>query len=154
MRSEKEMLDLILSIAKKDESIRAVIMNGSRVNPHTKKDPFQDFDIVYVVREVEPYRQNPGFIRPFGDLMILQTPEDMVDPPPENNGHYAYLMQFMDGNRIDLSLYSVQNIDAVIADSLTVVLLDKDGLVPALPSPSDLDYLPKPPTAKLFEDCC
>jgi len=154
MRSEKEMLDLILSIAKKDESIRAVIMNGSRVNPHAKKDPFQDFDVVYVVREIEPYRQNNEFIRPFGDLMILQTPEDMIDPPPENDGHYTYLMQFMDGNRIDLSFYSLQSIDAVIADSLTVLLLDKDGLVPALPPPSDRDYLPKPPTAKLFEDCC
>jgi len=45
MRNEKEMLDLILNIAENDDNIRAVIMNGSRVNPHAKKDPFQDFDI-------------------------------------------------------------------------------------------------------------
>ena len=31
MRSEKEMYDLILDIAKRDERIRAVYMNGSRV---------------------------------------------------------------------------------------------------------------------------
>jgi len=154
MRSEKEMLDLILNVAKNDDSIRAVIMNGSRVNPHAKKDPFQDFDIVYFVREVEPYRRNKAFISPFGDLMILQTPEDMTDPPAENDGHYTYLMQFLDGNRIDLSLYSLENISALMEDSLTVVLLDKDHLIPELPPPGDRDYLPKPPTAKLFDDCC
>ncbi len=29
MRSEKEMLDLILKVAREDERIRAVLMNGS-----------------------------------------------------------------------------------------------------------------------------
>src|SRR5512147_1261367 len=103
MRSETEMLDLILKIAEENDDIRAVIMNGSRTNPNAKKDPFKDFDIVYVVQDVEPYRRNHNFISQFGELMILQTPEDMADPPPENDGHYAYLMQFLDGNRIDLS---------------------------------------------------
>ncbi|HLO14142.1 MAG TPA: aminoglycoside 6-adenylyltransferase [Anaerolineales bacterium] len=154
MRSEKEMLDLILNVAENDDNIRAVIMNGSRVNSNAKKDPFQDFDIVYLVRDVEPYKRNKDFIKPFGDLMIMQTPEDMTDPPPENDGHYTYLMQFLDGRRIDLSLYSLENISALIADSLTVVLLDKDHLIPELPLPSDRDYLPQKPTAKLFEDCC
>lgn len=30
MRTEKEMIDLIMNTAKEDERIRAVIMNGSR----------------------------------------------------------------------------------------------------------------------------
>ena len=34
MRSEQEMLDLILSIARRDDRIRVVIMNGSRANPN------------------------------------------------------------------------------------------------------------------------
>jgi aminoglycoside 6-adenylyltransferase len=154
MRSDKEMLDLILNIAEQDDNIRAVIMNGSRVHPNAKKDPFQDFDIVYLVRQVDPYKRNKEFIRLFGEMMILQTPEDMIDPPAENDGHYTYLMQFMDGNRIDLSFYSLETIQSNISDSLTVVLLDKDHLIPELPLPTDRDYLPKPPTAKLFDDCC
>jgi aminoglycoside 6-adenylyltransferase len=154
MRSDEEMLELILDVAKKDDSIRAVTMNGSRVNPNAKKDPFQDFDIVYLVTDVEPYKRNKAFISQFGELMILQTPEDMVDPPAEDDGHYSYLMQFLDGNRIDLSFFSLEKISSCIEDSLTIVLLDKDHLIPELPPPSDRDYLPKPPTAKLFEDCC
>ena len=31
MRSEKEMLDLILNIARNTDDVRAVVMNGSRV---------------------------------------------------------------------------------------------------------------------------
>lgn len=31
-------------------------MNGSRVNPHARPDPFQDFDIVYSVTDPEPFR--------------------------------------------------------------------------------------------------
>jgi aminoglycoside 6-adenylyltransferase len=154
MRSEKEMFDLILNIAENDERVRAVIMNGSRVNPSVRKDAFQDFDIVYLVRDVEPYKRNKAFISQFGEMMILQTPEEMVDPPAENDGHYTYLMQFLDGNRIDLSFFSLEKISSCIEDSLTIVLLDKDHLIPELPPPSDRGYLPKPPTPKLFDDCC
>lgn len=154
MRSDKEMLDLILNVAQNDDNVRAVIMNGSRVNPNAKKDPFQDFDIVYFVRDVEPYKKNEAFIEPFGERMIMQLPEDMIDPPADNDGHYTYLMQFLDGTRIDLALFSLENISALTANSLTVVLLDKDHLIPELPPPSDRNYLPKKPTAKLFDDCC
>jgi aminoglycoside 6-adenylyltransferase len=154
MRNEQEMIDLLLDFAKKEEDVRAVLMNGSRVNPNVKRDIFQDFDIVYLVKEVEPYKRNERIVNYFGDIIILQTPEDMQDPPPENSGHYAYLMQFMDGNRIDLSFYSIDQLDSVLDDSLTVVLLDKDNIVKELPPPSDKDYLPTEPIDKLFQDCC
>jgi aminoglycoside 6-adenylyltransferase len=154
MRSEKEMLDLILGYARGNEDVRAVIMNGSRVNPDAKKDPFQDYDIVYLVKSVEPYRRNPEIPRYFGDILILQTPEDMVDPPPSNDGGYGYLMQFMDGNRIDLGFYPTEHARRCVEDTLSVVLLDKDHLIGELPPPNDLGYLPQKPTAKAFEDCC
>ena len=34
------------------------------------------------------------------------------------------------------------------------MLLDKDGLIPPIPTSNEGDYLPKPPTAKAFDDCC
>ena len=33
MRSEEEMMHLILQVAKDDERVRAVYLNGSRTNP-------------------------------------------------------------------------------------------------------------------------
>jgi aminoglycoside 6-adenylyltransferase len=154
MRTEQEMFDLILNVAKADERIRAVVLNGSRVNPNARKDIFQDYDVVYYVTEAGPYRGNKDFICPFGGLMILQTPEDMGDPPADNNGRYTYLMQFLDGNRIDLSLAPLERISTVADDSLAVVLLDKDGRIPPLPTPSERVYLPHKPTARQFNDCC
>ncbi len=154
MRTEQEMFDLILETAKCEERIRAVVMNGSRANPNAPRDPFQDFDIVYIVTDVEPFRHNLEWIQRFGEMMILQMPEEMQDPPPDNGGFFSYLMQFMDGNRIDLGIYPLEEGIERAKDSLTVLLLDKDGLLEPLPPASESDYLPKPPTAKAFADCC
>jgi len=154
MRSEQEMLDLILETARADERIRAVIMNGSRANPNAPRDRFQDFDIVYIVTDVEPFRHNLEWIKRFGELMILQMPDDMADPPPENPLGFTYLMQFADGNRIDLGIDPPAMLAEIIKDSQSILLLDKDGIVPPLPTASDRDYLPPPPTAKAFADCC
>ena len=154
MRNEQEMLDLIVNTAEKDERIRAVIMNGSRVNPNAPRDPFQDFDIVYVVTDVAPFRYNYEWIERFGEIMITQMPDDMADPPPSGDDSFAYLMQFTDGNRIDLTLLSITKLDELQDDSLSLLLLDKDGIFEPFASPSEMDYLPGPPTAKAFADCC
>ncbi len=153
MRSEREMLDLIINTARQDERVRAVIMNGSRVNPNAPKDFFQDYDVVYLVTEKASFLADPAWIKVFGELMILQLPDEMSDPPPEGKDHYAYLMQFADGNRIDLSLFPTNKLDQLEDDSLTLTLLDKDGILPKFDPPNDTSYLPKPPTAKKFFDC-
>lgn len=154
MRSESEIIELVLKFARPREDIRAVVMNGSRVNPNAKKDPFQDYDIACYVRDVAVYRGDPRIPQHFGELMILQTPEDMGDPPPEKNGFYSYLMQFMDGCRIDLSFHPLERIALIPNDSLSLALLDKDSAIPPLPEPSDRSYLPTRPTLKMFDDCC
>ena len=154
MRSEQETLDLILDTAAGDDRIRAVIMNGSRANPDAPRDIFQDFDIVYLVTDVAPFRHNLDWIRRFGELMIVQMPEEMGDPAPSGDGAAVYLMQFSDGNRIDLTIHPLAKRPELGRDSLSELLLDKDGVVGPLDPPSERDYLPTPPTAKAFDDCC
>ena len=41
------------------KNIRAVILNGSRANPNRKPDLFNDFDIVYLVRDLTRARKKP-----------------------------------------------------------------------------------------------
>jgi aminoglycoside 6-adenylyltransferase len=154
VRSEREILDLILNTAKSDDRVRAVILSGSRANPGAPRDIFQDFDVVYLVTAIAPFVDDPTWIGRFGELMILQTPETMRDPPPRNDGSFAYLMQFTDGNRIDLTLFPVAGLHELEHESLSLPLLDKDGLFPPFPPPSGRDHLPKPPTARAFSDCC
>jgi aminoglycoside 6-adenylyltransferase len=154
MRAEQEMLKLILDFTSKDDNIRIVLMNGSRANPNAPKDPFQDFDILCLVRDITPYVRNLDIPPLFGQIMILQLPDDMGDPHWTADVHYAYLMQYMDGNRIDLSFHLLARIEDVIHDSLTSVLQDKEGILKNIPPPGDKDYLPKVPTDKDFQDCC
>lgn len=155
MRTEKEMLDLIINTAKEDERIRAVIMNGSRVNLHVKRDCFQDYDIMYVVRDIQSFTSNHDWIHRFGEIMIVQMPEEMSLVPPDEDGKFPYLMQFMDGNRIDLTLVPVDLIKKFVGqDSLSKLLLDKDNCMEEFPPASDKDYLIKKPTEKEFLDCC
>lgn len=154
MRSEQEILELILDIAKGDERIRAVILNGSRANPKAPRDIFQDFDVVYIVTDVLPFKRNPVGIERFGELMIMQMPDDMGDLFPSEDGSFAYLMQFTDGIRIDLTIYPLAKINGMPRDSLSMLLLDKDGIIAPFPPASESDYLPQKPTAKEFADCC
>jgi aminoglycoside 6-adenylyltransferase len=148
------MFDLILNTARQDERIRAVILNGSRANPNAPKDLFQDYDIVYLVTDVASFKSDPRWIERFGELVIMQTPDDMGEKPPGDDESYAYLMQFADGKRIDLTLYPLAGFNEMERDSLSVLLLDKDGMIGPFPPPDESDYLPLPPTAKGYADCC
>ena len=152
-RNEKNMLSLILQAAKNDERVRAVIMNGSRTSPNANKDIFQDYDIVYLVTDVESFVNDPTWIYQFGDILIRQTP-DKMDKWPKCKHKYAYLMLFQDGNRIDLTLLHLSRLSTMPRDSQSILLLDKDNLIKPFDPPSDTDYLPKPPTEEEFYNCC
>ncbi|MFE4573434.1 aminoglycoside 6-adenylyltransferase [Paenibacillus chitinolyticus] len=155
MRSEQEMFDLIVKVAENDTRIRAVGLNGSRTNPNVSKDIFRDYDIVYLVTDVESFRNDPDWVNVFGERMIMQTPDDMALFPIEPGNRFAYLMLFTDGNRIDLTLIPLEEKEMYSReDKLTVILLDKDNDLPALPPPTDEDYWVQRPDAQRFADCC
>lgn len=155
MRTEQEMMELILGVARRDVRIRAVGMNGSRTNPNAPKDRFQDYDIVYLVTDMASFIADPSWVDVFGERIIMQMPEQMTLFPPDLGGWFSYLMLFVDGNRIDLILVPWEERDKYCADdSLTVILLDKDGALPALPPPTDNKYWVKRPSAAEFADCC
>ncbi|MZQ87134.1 aminoglycoside 6-adenylyltransferase [Paenibacillus sp. 5J-6] len=154
MRTEKEMLALIRAFATENEYIRAVIMNGSRANPNVPRDIFQDYDIVYVVTSLQSFVKDRSWIDRFGKLIMMQTPDEMGAEPSEPLHHFAFLMLFKDGNRIDLTFYESDHLPAWKRDSLSVLLLDKDGIIAPFDEPSNRDYLTIPPTASQFADCC
>ena len=142
MRTEQQMLDLILETARCDERIRAVIMNGSRVNPNAPRDPFQDFDIVYLVTDVAPFRHNLEWIRRFGEL---DDPADAGgDAGSSTGGQRLFcLSHAVHGWQPDRSGHiPVIPVDEVRDDSLAIVLLDKDRLFEPFPPPMKADTCP------------
>ena len=52
MRTETEMMNLILQIAE-SLKIDAVALSGSRTDDQATKDEFQDYDVIYVVENLE-----------------------------------------------------------------------------------------------------
>ncbi|WP_192947517.1 aminoglycoside 6-adenylyltransferase [Staphylococcus cohnii] len=154
MRTEKEMLDLILNIAKQDKNIKAVCMNGSRVNEKIKPDIHQDFDIVYIVENLEDIIADLEWINQFGNRIITQFPEAQDLYPSELEERYPILMLFDDYNRIDLTLLSKNKLSEYLAeDKLIKVLLDKDNLLPKNNSVSEASYWISKPYQKLFDEC-
>lgn len=151
MRTTEEMLELILNVAKEDPDIRAVLMSGSRANKDCLVDKYQDFDIVYFVKDVQPYWDNMSWIEEkFGKPILVQKPESIELIPPDRDGNYAYLMIFEDGNRIDLQFTaSIYEDDG----EPVVLLLDKDGTFPDIKVQEDFWYVRKP-SQKYFADCC
>ncbi len=95
MRTETEMLDLILQTAKTLQ-VKVVAMSGSRTNQNAPKDEFQDYDVVYVVDDLDNLTSDLSWLDQFGKRIIEQE---------VTLGHRRlYLMLFEDGNRIDLTL--------------------------------------------------
>jgi aminoglycoside 6-adenylyltransferase len=146
MRSEEEIFQEIMSFARVDERVRAVMLNGSRVKSNAPVDIMQDYDIIFFITDIEneSYKRNQEWIKRFGDIVIFQQ--------NEFEDGYIFLMQFKDGVRIDLRFADVKEIEQLLTeDSLSKILLDKDGLVEDPPVADDSIYFVKKPTEKEFD---
>ena len=128
MRTEPEMLDLILQTAK-NLKVEAVAMSGSRTDTKASKDEFQDYDVIYVVDDLDNLTSDLSWLDQFGTRIIEQ--HNVL------GNRRLYLMLFEDGNRIDLTLCPTEYIQEwVDSEADYTVLQDKKGLfVPYFPSP-------------------
>ena len=128
MRAETEMLDLILQTAETLQ-VEAVAMSGSRTNQKTSKDEFQDYDVVYVVENLDELITDLSWLDRFGKRIIEQE--------VTLGNRRLYLMLFEDGNRIDLTLCPKDRIQEwVDSEAGFTVLEDPNGLFESYsPSP-------------------
>lgn len=145
MRTEPEMLDLILQTAKVLQ-IDAVAMSGSRTNSQAPKDEFQDYDVVYVVDDLDNLTSDLFWLEQFGNRLIEQY--NVL------GNRRLYLMLFEDGNRIDLTLCSKDHIQEwVDSEADFTVLEDSKGLF-APYSPSPQRYWTSPASEIDFDKAC
>ncbi|MFS0723192.1 aminoglycoside 6-adenylyltransferase [Paenibacillus sp. 1P07SE] len=156
MRSNQDMMALLLGFAERDERIRIVTLEGSRANCNIAPDDYQDYDIAYFVTDMEAFKADDGWLEHFGKRIILQKPEDMELFPPEYGNWFSYLMLFEDGNKIDLTLIPIDELDDYFtgSDGLVEVLMDKDKRISREVVPTDQRYWIRKPTAREFDDCC
>ena len=128
MRTDQEILGLILETAKKLQ-VDAVALSGSRTDTKAPKDEFQDYDVVYVVDDLDNLTSDLAWLDQFGTRIIEQ--HNIL------GNRRLYLMLFEDGNRIDLTLCPKDHIQEwVESEADFTVLEDPKGLfVPHSPSP-------------------
>ena len=145
MRTDQEILGLILETAKKLQ-VDAVALSGSRAEGQAPKDEFQDYDVVYVVDDLDTLTRDLAWLNQFGTRNIEQ--HNIL------GNRRLYLMLFEDGNRIDLTLCPKEHIQEwVDSEAGFTVLKDEKGLFEAyLPNPKR--YWTAPPSEEEFTASC
>ena len=145
MRTETEMLDVILQTAKTLQ-VKAVAMSGSRTDTKAPKDEFQDYDVVYIVDDLDNLTSDLAWLDQFGTPIIEQ--HNIL------GNRRLYLMLFEDDSRIDLTLCPKDHIQEwVESEADFTVLEDPKGLfVPHSPSPER--FWTSPASETDFEKTC
>ena len=145
MRTDQEMLGLILQIAKKIQ-VDAVALSGSRTDTKAPKDEFQDYDLVYVVDNLDNLTKDISWLDQFGARIIEQ--HNIL------GNRRLYLMLFEDGNRIDLTLCPKEHIQEwVDSEAGFTVLVDEKSLFESY-SPSPQRFWTSPASETDFEKTC
>ena len=145
MRTDQEMLDLILQIAKKLQ-VDAVALSGSRTNQKIQTDEFQDYDVVYIVDDLDYLTSDLSWLPQFGERIVEQE---------VTLGHRRlFLMFFEDGNRIDLTLCPKEHMQEwVDSEADFKVLKDNKGLFEVY-QPNLKRYWTTLPTEEEFAASC
>ena len=145
MRTDHEILDLILQIAKKLQ-VDAEALSGSRTNQKVQTDEFQDYDVVYVVDDLDTLTRDLSWLDQLGTRIIEQ--HNIL------GNRRLYLMLFEDGNRIDLTLCPKDHMQEwVDSEAVFTVLEDKKGIFETY-SPSLERFWIHPASETDFEKSC
>ena len=145
MRTETEMLDVILQTAETLQ-VEAVAMSGSRTDTKAPKDEFQDYDVVYVVDDLDNLTSDLSWLDQFGTRIIEQ--HNVL------GNRRLYLMLFEDGNRIDLTLCPTEYIQEwVDSEAGFTVLVDEKGLFESYSSSPERFWI-HPASETDFEKSC
>ena len=150
------MMNTFIDFAMNDRRIRLATLEGSRTNRNIPPDTFRDFDISYFVTDMDSFKKDDRWLHIFGNRIMMQKPEDMELFPPELGSWFSYIILFEDGNKLDLTLIPINEVEQYFADSdgLVEVLLDKDARIGHEVLADDRQYWIKKPSARAFDDCC
>jgi aminoglycoside 6-adenylyltransferase len=155
MEGEDQNIDRITRWADSQDLLRAVILTSSRAIPHAPVDRFSDYDVILVVRSIQPFYADRAWLKVFGPVLAVYR-----DPLIEENGltRSAYVVQYENVLKIDFNLWPVELLQRVVNseqlpaefDAGYRVLVDKDNLTSGLKQPTYSGYIPAPPTEAYY----
>src|SRR5919206_1785 len=131
------VLDQLHHWSNQQQLIRAVILTSSRAIPHAALDLFSDYDVILVLRSIQPLFVDRSWLEVFGPVLAVYR-----DPLIDDGGQQrsAYVVQYENGLKIDFNLWPVELLQRVTRnehlpaefDAGYKILVDKDHLTTGL----------------------
>jgi len=148
------MLEKIISWAQKEDSIRAMLLTGSRAKKNNSLDAFSDFDVALFVTNQKKYTSNDSWIHDI-DTVLVYIPEIIQC---NNQEIPVRLIIFKDGIGTDIALWSTNHLQSFVdqkqlpfaCDEGYTVLLDKDDIAKQLPVASGKRLQKQKPSEEEF----
>jgi aminoglycoside 6-adenylyltransferase len=150
-----QVLDKLLLWASQRDDVRAMLLTSSRASPNARVDPFSDFDIILVVRDIHPYLDDETWLGYFGKVLVLYRDPIRLEHGSER---FCRVTQYEDGTKIDFTVWPLDVLPRItelpkLPDCLDIgyrVLLDKDNLAGALKPATYSAHIPAIPTEGEF----
>jgi aminoglycoside 6-adenylyltransferase len=139
--------------------VRAMLLTSTRAIPGGKVDALSDYDVILVVRDIQPFVTDRAWVGDFGEVLVAWW-DPIPSDPGSANEQTGNVIQYVDGLKIDFGLWSVSFLESTAAqpslpaelDAGYLVLLDKDGLTADLIPPTYSGYVLTPPDLATFQD--
>lgn len=145
--TEDEVLARFTAWGDGEPSVRAAILTSSRVHPASEVvDIFSDFDIEVYVDNLGRYGTSDDWMDAFGTILV-RCP---WKPTSFEEGWLTRMAVFKDGFRIDFQLTDQELVKERYVDGYRV-LIDKDRITEALPSPTYEGYRISKPSPDEWE---
>ncbi len=137
---EDAVLGHVVQWAQQQQSVRAILLTGSRANASASLDLFSDYDVILAVEHIHPFFEDRKWLGEFGKVLVVYR-----DPLKHTHGveHFTYVTQYEDGTKIDFTVWPIALLsqvctDSKLPDSLDIgyaILMDKDHLTPRPQTP-------------------
>jgi len=147
MPEKDDVIEELQDWAHRNELVRAMILTGSRANPHCTTDFLSDYDIELYVSSVLPF-MNDNWLSFFGDVMSRWP---LKPGPTFDRDWITRLVLFENRVRIDFQITASEPVDSTIHDGGYRVLVDKHGLADDLKAPTFSRHLITRPTRDDYE---
>jgi aminoglycoside 6-adenylyltransferase len=151
------IIQIIIQWARERDDVRATLLTSTRAIPGAKVDLFSDYDVILIVTDIYPYFEDRSWLDDFGEVLVFYRDPIGLEYDLER---FAYITQYVDGSKIDFTLWTVEMIPRIVEaeelpDDLDVgyiVLLDKDHLTDRLRLPTYKAYIPNPPSESEYAE--
>ena len=95
------------------QAVRAMLLTGSRANPHALVDAWSDYDLLLVVDDIHPFFVDRTWLQDFGRVIAAYW--DPIHPAPDLAGveQVGNVVLFQDDLKIDFVLWPAESLRQV-----------------------------------------